>query len=93
MLKTNLYGNYDTVDADNKGNYDETSEPGDELEYDMDETNFAAVLEQKDKDLRLAAELGKALLEQNAELERRLEQSAEEYNQKLEVRYDMLGWP
>lgn len=79
-----LYNNFDEVDEVNPVNYYENSEQGDAPEYDIDEENFAAVLEQKDQDLRLAAELGKALLEQNAELERRIEQSAEEYNQKLE---------
>ncbi|XP_033748096.1 bicaudal D-related protein homolog isoform X2 [Pecten maximus] len=41
-------------------------------------------LAQKERDLTLAAELGKALLEKNAELERRNELLIEEYSKKLE---------
>jgi len=44
-----------------------------------------AQLEQKEHDLVLAAELGKALLEKNADLERRLEQTADELNTRIEV--------
>ena len=85
-IETNIYDSYDQMDKDYEDNYDyEASEQMGDLEYEIDEDNFAAILEQKDKDLRLAAELGKALLEQNAELQRRFEQSAEEYNQKMEV--------
>lgn len=81
-----FYNNFDDNEKGEDGNYYQTSEQGDECELNIDEDNIAAILEQKDKDLRLAAELGKALLEQNAELERRIEQTTEEYNQKLEVR-------
>ncbi len=42
-------------------------------------------LAQKERDLILAAELGKALLEKNQELTRRSEQANEEYTQKIEV--------
>lgn len=42
-------------------------------------------LAQKDKDLILAAELGKALLEKNQELQHRYEQLNEEYMLKVEV--------
>ncbi|KAL5016876.1 hypothetical protein ScPMuIL_006465 [Solemya velum] len=41
-------------------------------------------LAEKEKDLTLAAELGKALLEQNQELQSQNEQLVEEYTQKLE---------
>jgi coiled-coil domain-containing protein 64 len=44
-----------------------------------------AQLQQKEKDLILAAELGKALLEKNEELSRQNEKIAEDYSQKLEV--------
>lgn len=44
-------------------------------------------LEQKDKDLMLAAELGKALLEKNSDLEKKLEQSTEDYSQRIEVSF------
>lgn len=43
-----------------------------------------ALLAQKERDLVLAAELGKALLERNEELERRNEQIADEFGHKIE---------
>ena len=87
-IATELYHNYDETDeakGENYENYCENTEDTGAYEYSADENDLAAILDQKDKDLRLAAELGKALLEQNAELERRIEQTAEEYNKKLEV--------
>lgn len=42
-------------------------------------------LQQKESDLLLAAELGKALLEKNEELKKEQERTAEEYSKKLEV--------
>ncbi|GBP80602.1 Bicaudal D-related protein homolog [Eumeta japonica] len=42
-------------------------------------------LQQKESDLLLAAELGKALLEKNEELKREQDRIAEEYSKKLEV--------
>lgn len=39
----------------------------------------------KERDLVLAAELGKALLEKNEELRRKNDQIAEEFSNKLEV--------
>ncbi|KAK0082199.1 hypothetical protein PV325_010888, partial [Microctonus aethiopoides] len=42
------------------------------------------LLKQRERDLVLAAELGKALLERNQELTRRSEAIAEEYSTKLE---------
>ncbi len=44
------------------------------------------VLEQKERDLLLAAELGKALLEKNEELSTQNEKMAEDFSRKLEVR-------
>ncbi|CAH1967937.1 unnamed protein product [Acanthoscelides obtectus] len=44
-----------------------------------------AQLQQKENDLVLAAELGKALLEKNDELKKQQEQIVEEYSKKLEV--------
>ena len=44
-----------------------------------------AQLEQKERDLVLAAELGKALLDKNEELSRQNERIAEEFSVKLEV--------
>ena len=46
-----------------------------------------AQLDQKDNDLMLAAELGKALLEKNSDLEKKLELSSEEYSNRIEVNY------
>ena len=43
-------------------------------------------LEQKERDLVLAAELGKVLLDKNEELSRQNERIAEEFSFKLEVR-------
>ncbi|XP_064618779.1 BICD family-like cargo adapter 1 isoform X2 [Lineus longissimus] len=54
------------------------SDPGSETE------DVYAQLAQKEKDLILAAELGKALLDKNDELQRRNEQLLEEYQAKLE---------
>lgn len=55
------------------------------LEPTADPQDVYAQLQQKEKDLILAAELGKALLEKNEELSRQNERLAEEYSQKLEV--------
>lgn len=45
----------------------------------------AELLKQRERDLVLAAELGKALLERNQELTKQAEVLAEEYSTKLEV--------
>ncbi|KAG5876657.1 hypothetical protein JTB14_029389 [Gonioctena quinquepunctata] len=42
-------------------------------------------LQQKENDLQLAAELGKALLEKNEELKKQQEALVEEYSKKLEI--------
>lgn len=56
------------------------------FENDNEESdNLRAMLEQKDRDLMLAAELGKALLEKNSDLEKKLEHANEEYSQSIEV--------
>lgn len=47
-------------------------------------------LHQKEADLQLAAELGKALLDKNEELKRQQDQIVEEYNKKLEVGASLL---
>ncbi len=52
--------------------------------------SLAVQLEQKERDLVLAAELGKALLDKNEELSRQNERIAEEFSQKLEVRLTHL---
>lgn len=71
-----FYSDYpaDGQEKDYGRNFDENSEE-----------NLRAMLEQKERDLMLAAELGKALLDKNTELEKRLEQTIEEYNQHIEV--------
>ncbi|KAK3912190.1 Bicaudal D-related protein-like protein [Frankliniella fusca] len=56
-------------------------EPGDQQQGE----DVYAELQRKEKDLILAAELGKALLEKNEELSRQNERIAEEFSQKLEV--------
>lgn len=68
--------------ADTPGVREEGGYPGEEEE----EMDVFAQLEQKEKDLRLAAELGKALLEKNEELEIKNGQIIEEFAQKMEVR-------
>ncbi len=50
-----------------------------------DEISLLSQLAQKEKDLILAAELGKALLDRNEELSRANEKITEEYSHKLEV--------
>ena len=58
----------------------------------LDEGDVYAQLAQKERDLILAAELGKALLEKNQELTKRNEGIAEEYSQKIEVRKLSLSY-
>jgi len=57
---------------------------------DPEDLDVYAQLQQKEKDLILAAELGKALLEKNEELSRQNEKIAEDYSQKLEVSNEAL---
>ena len=49
-------------------------------------TDMRALLAQKEKDLILAAELGKALLEKNEDLSQQNEKMTEEFSKQLEVR-------
>lgn len=51
-----------------------------------------SVIRQKEKDLVLAARLGKALLERNQDMSRQYEQMHKELTDKLEVRTSLLGW-
>lgn len=62
------------------------------LEPSADPEDVYAQLQQKDKDLILAAELGKALLEKNEELSRANERLAEDYSHKLEVRLSYYAY-
>ena len=48
-------------------------------------TDVHALLAQKEKDLILAAELGKALLEKNEDLSQHNEKMAEDFSKQLEV--------
>jgi coiled-coil domain-containing protein 64 len=63
------------------------------LEPSADPDDVYAQLQQKEKDLILAAELGKALLEKNEELSRQNERLAEDYSQKLEVLSQITWFP
>lgn len=54
-------------------------------ELSPDEEDVYAQLAQKEKDLILAAELGKALLDSNQELQSRYDQIVDEYTHKIEV--------
>ncbi|XP_063709427.1 bicaudal D-related protein homolog [Culicoides brevitarsis] len=49
-----------------------------------DTTDVWAQLQQKEADLLLAAELGKALLEKNEDLKKQLDKTIEDYNAKIE---------
>ena len=49
------------------------------------ESDVYGQLQQKERDLILAAELGKALLEKNEELSKQNEKIAEDFSGKLEV--------
>ena len=50
-----------------------------------DTSNIYQLIEEKEKDLVLAAELGKALLDKNEEISQRREMITLDYTQKLEV--------
>ena len=53
---------------------------------EMSENDILNIVEAKERDLILAAELGKALLEKNEELRNQNERIAEEFSEKLEVK-------
>ena len=58
------------------------------------ETDIHGQLLAKERDLILAAELGKALLEKNEDLSKQNEKIAEEFSLKLEVGWGARGpWP
>ena len=63
------------LDMENRGTVDSNSVPED----------VWTQLRQKENDLVLAAEFGKALLDKNEELKRQQEVIMEEYSKKLEV--------
>lgn len=57
---------------------------------DHDEGDPSELLKQRERDLVLAAELGKALLERNQELTKQIDTLAEEYASKLEVSWFLV---
>lgn len=61
-----------------------TREPG-PVASGPQEPDVWAQLQQKESDLLLAAELGKALLDKNEELKKEQDRVAEEYSKKVEV--------
>lgn len=56
-----------------------------ENEDEVTDRNIRALLSQKEKDLILAAELGKALLEKNEDLSQQNEKMTEEFSKQIEV--------
>ena len=60
-------------------------------EFRIAEPDIYGQLQQKERDLILAAELGKALLEKNEELSKQKEKIAEDFSQKLEVKLVVLN--
>lgn len=73
-----LYGDLEEYLSEVERRAQRTSNDGDDV-YSQ--------LAQREKDLVLAAELGKALLEKNEEISRANERLAEEYSHKLEVKH------
>jgi coiled-coil domain-containing protein 64 len=68
---------------------------GDENYNDVnneEEDDLYVILAQKDKDLLLAAELGKALLEKNEELTQKYERLQEEYSLQAEVSFFFMNY-
>ena len=54
---------------------------------EMSENDILNIVEAKERDLILAAELGKALLEKNEELRKQNEKIAEEFSAKVDVKH------
>lgn len=52
----------------------------------VDTTDLLSLLKQREKEVHVAAELGKALLTENQDLKKEKDRLEEEYSQKLEVR-------
>ena len=53
---------------------------------EMSENDILNTIEAKERDLILAAQLGKALLEKNEELRKQNEEISKEFSEKLEVK-------
>ena len=62
----------------------------DQQKKEEEENNLNKLLQQKEKDLVLAAELGKALLEKNEDLSQQNEKMAEDFAKQLEVRTNSI---
>ncbi|XP_078363042.1 uncharacterized protein LOC144647159 [Oculina patagonica] len=86
----NFHGDKDVTGEDSdefeRDFYNEIDENGEILaeDEDGDENDIYRQLAQKEKDLLLAAELGKALLEKNEEISQKYELLQEEYSQVVE---------
>lgn len=64
-----------------------TREQEEELVINEQDADLLALFRQKEKDLVLAAKLGKALLERNQDLTKQYEKMTKDLNEKLEVRH------
>lgn len=64
-----------------------TGEQEEELIINEQDADLLALFRQKEKDLVLAAKLGKALLERNQDLTKQYEKMTKDLNEKLEVRH------
>ncbi|XP_054717705.1 bicaudal D-related protein homolog [Uloborus diversus] len=76
MASSNFYGDLEDYVSQMENQQAQNNVDGDDV---------FAQLARKEKDLMLAAELGKALLEKNEEISRANERLTEEYSQQLEV--------
>lgn len=67
-----------------------TREREEDLVINEQDADILALFRQKEKDLVLAAKLGKALLERNQDLTKQYEKMTKDLNEKLEVRHFYL---
>ena len=58
--------------------------------FDKETVNIYEIIEQKENDLLLAAELGTALLDKNEEISRHREKIVMDYTQKMEVLFTVI---
>ena len=58
--------------------------------FDKETVNIYEIIEQKENDLLLAAELGTALLDKNEEISRHREKIVMDYTQKMEVFFTVI---
>ncbi|XP_036327515.1 bicaudal D-related protein homolog [Rhagoletis pomonella] len=84
-LSTNIFHN-STIGSINLEDYVTAMEARSKaLDRQQSEVDVWAQLQQKESDILLAAELGKALLEKNEELVKQQEKLIEDYSTKIEV--------